>query len=214
MTTTGPTEEQTGVMAMNYNIKEYAREKIETITSALDDSHIKSRFDEPVDKAARKFSHNTSCPVNTKEFHGVIAEFTAHIYQKGLNTEIAFSEPLGYAIELLEDHYRGSYGTGYIAAALDANDPAEGGIDTVLNRLADIIKDIERQKYIKAVFAVNINPADWHLKCEIVSILLEDYRQFLPQHLLDCESWQLASQIQAIMYRYICSDSALQELLY
>ncbi len=198
---------------MNYNTKKYAKEKIETITSALDDSFINSRFDEPVDNAARQFRHYTGCPVNTKEFHAVIAEFAAHIYQKGLNTSIASSEPLGYAIELLENYYQGSYGRGYIAAVLDANDPAEGGIDTVLNRLAEIIKDIDRQKYIKAIFAVNIDPADWHLKCEIVRTLLEDYKYFLPQHLLECEPWQLAGQIPAIMFRYICSDSALQELL-
>ena len=67
-------------------------------------------------------------------------------------------------------------------------------------------------KHIKAVFTVNIDPTDWHLKCEIVSILLDEYKSFLPEHLLGCKPWELANEIPAIMYRYICSESALQQV--
>ena len=83
----------------------------------------------------------------------------------------------------------------------------------VLNRLAEIIKEIERLKHIHAVFIVNIDPTDWHLKCEIVRILLEDYKPFLPKHLLRCKPWELANDIPSIMYKYICSDTTLQQIL-
>ncbi len=199
---------------MNSDIRKQAEQKVKAITTELDQSLIKSRFDEPIDKVVRQFTHTLGCPVSHEEFHRVIAEFAVHIYDKGLNAcWMASGEPLGQVIELLEKHYNGAYGQGYIAAALNANDTHEGGIDTVLKQLAEIIKDVERSKHVNAVFAVNINPADWHLKCEIVSILLADYRQFLPQHLLEYKPWQLANQIPSIMYKYICSDSALWELL-
>ena len=201
-------------MAMNYDNREYAREKIRTITAGLDDLLIKSRFDDPTDEAAKQFTHKADCPITHKVFHEIIADFVAHIYSKGLNARWkASSEPLGYAIELLEGHYNSTYGRGYIAAALDACDACQGGIDAVLNQLAEIIKDTERQKYVNAVFASNIDPTDWPLKCQIVGILLEDYRQFLPENLLQRKPWELANEIPSIMYRYIRGDSVLRQMV-
>jgi hypothetical protein len=211
---TGPTKMQTGVTAMNYDIREYAREKIRTITTELDDSLIKSRFDDPIDEAARQFTHKADCPITQRVFHKIIAGFVAHIYSKALNARWKASpEPLGYAIELLEGHYNSTYGRGYIAAAFDAGDACQGGIDAVLNQLAEIIKDIERQKYVNAIFVINIDPTDWPLKCQIVGILLEEYRQFLPEHLLLCRPWELANEIPSIMYRYIRGDSVLRQMV-
>ncbi len=198
---------------MEHDIKKSARETVETITAKLDYSLIKSQFDEPIDEAARLFIHKTSCPVTHKTFHKVIAEFVTHIYDKGLSARwILSGEPLGQAINLLEKHYSSTYGRGYTAAVLDTSETGEGGIDVVLNQLAEIIKDIERSKHIKAVFAVNIDPSDWHLKCEIVSILLNQYESFLPEHLLRCKPWELVNEIPTIIYRYICSESALQQV--
>ena len=199
---------------MNFDIKKLAREKVETITARLDDSFIKSQCDGPIDDAARQFKHTASIPITHRSFHKVIAEFVVQIYDKGLNARWMMSgEPLGQAIDLLEHYYQGSYGRGYIAAALDANDPEEGGIDAVLHRLAEIIKETERLKYIQAVFIVNIDAADWHLKCEIVRILLEHYKPFLTKHLLQCKPWELANTIPLIMYKYICSNTTLQQVL-
>ena len=198
---------------MSYDIKKHARETIETITAKLDHSLIKTQFDEPIDEAARQFTHKTSYPVTHKAFHKVIAEFVAWIYDKGLNARWMLSgEPLGHAISLLEMHYNSTYGRGYTAAAMDVSETQEGGIDVVLSQLTEIIKDIERVKHIKAVFTVNIDPTDWHLKCEIVSILLDEYKSFIPEHLLRCKPWELVNEIPTIMYRYICSESALQQV--
>ena len=210
-----PIKEEIGVIVMNSDIKKRARKKVEAITAKLDHSLIKNQFDESIDEAARQFTYKTSCPIAHETFHKVIAEFVVWVYDKGLNARwMAPGMPLGQAIDLLEEHYNSVYGRGYIAAALDANDAQEGGIDIVLNRLAEIIKNVERSKHIKAIFAVNIDPADWYLKCEIVSILLEKYSWFLPEHLLRCKPWELVDEISSIMYRYICSDSALHEILF
>ena len=210
-----PVKEEIGVIVMNSDVKKRAIMKVETITAKLDHSLIKSQFDEPIDEAARQFTHKTSCPITHTTFHKVIAEFVVWVYDKGLDARwMASGEPLGQAIDLLEEHYNSVYGSGYIAAALDANDAQEGGIDTVLHRLAEIIKNIERSKHIKAIFTINIDPADWHLKCEIVGILLEKYSCFLPEHLLGCKPWELVDEIPSIMYRYVCSDSALHEILF
>ncbi|MBN1818746.1 MAG: hypothetical protein JW828_15395 [Sedimentisphaerales bacterium] len=199
---------------MNSDIREQAAQKVKAIVAELDPTLIKSRFDEPIDLAVRQFIHKAGCPISPKEFHRIITEFVLHIYDTSFNARwMASIEPLGLVMELLETHYNGAYGRGYIAAALDANDTGEGGMDAVLTQLAEIIKDIERQKYVNAVFAVHINPADWRLKCEIVRILLAYYRPFLPEQLRICKPWELVHEIPFLMYRYIGTDSALQELL-
>ena len=200
-------------MVMEYDIKKSAIETVEKITAKLDHSLIKSMFDEPIDEAARQFTHEAGCPITHIQFHKVTTEFVMHIYDKGLNARwLVSAEPFGQVIDLLEKHYNSTYGRGYTAAILDAGETYEGGIDVVLNQLAGIIKDIERAKHIKAVFTVNIDPTNWHLKCEIVSILLDQYQSFLPEHLLRCKPWELVSEIPTIIYRYICSESALQQV--
>jgi len=201
-------------MVKSCDLKECARATIHTITAQLNQVLIKSQFDDPVDEVARQFAHRADCPSTQNAFHKVIAEFVVQVYEKGLGARWMLSgEPLGHVIALLDDHYQGAYGRGYIAAALEANDFEEGGIDAVLNRLAEIIKDLERLKHIKAVFTVNIAPSDWNLKCEMVGILLQEYKPFLPDRLLARKPWELVDEIPSIMYRCICSDSALQEIL-
>ena len=206
-------KEQIGVTLKNTDIKTRARKTVETISAKLDRSLIKSQFDEPIDEAAGQFTHKAGCPISHNEFHRVITEFVVWVYDKGLSARWKLSaEPLGQVIELLEKHYSSTYGHGYIAAAMDVSETQEGGIDVVLNQLTEIIKDIERSKHIKAIFTVNIDPTDWHLKCEIAGILLEEYKSFLPEHLLKCKPWELVNEIPTIMYRYICSESALQQV--
>lgn len=198
----------------NTDIPEQARRTIGTILTQLDQRLIRSLFDEPIDHAARQFIHDASCPASNKTFHKVIADFTVQVYEQGLNAFWKLSgDPLGEALALLDNYYQGTFGYGYIAAALTANDPAQGGINAVLGMLKEIIKRVERQKYFRRVFATSIETADWHVRCEIVRVLLENYKQFLPEQMLHCEPWELANQIPSMISVYLDSDSALEEIL-
>ena len=198
----------------NTDIPEQAKRTIAAVTAQLNQSLIRSLFDEPIDGAARRFSHAASCPISHEIFHKVITDFVVQIYDLGLNARWKLSgDPLGEALVLLDNYYQGSYGYGYIAAALTANDPAQGGINAVLGMLKEIIKGVERQKYIRRVFTTSIEGTNWHLRCEIVRILLENYKQFLPEQMLQCEPWELVNQIPSMISGYIGSDSALEEIL-
>ncbi len=137
----------------NSELEKLARATIATIMLELDPDRIKSRFDNLVDKASTEFDYEPTCPITHKEFHRIIANFIAHLYNKAGSTRIP-TDPLAEAIWLLEAGYQSTaYGMGYIAALLDANDPAEGGIQTVLTGLTESIKAIKRQEHTTAVFA-------------------------------------------------------------
>ncbi len=199
---------------MNSDLEKRARETIETIMLELDPDRTKSRFDNPIDTALSEFDYEPTCPITHKEFHRIIADFVTHLYDKAA-TVWRFADPLAEAIWLLESGYQSAvYGMGYIAALLDANDPAEGGIRTVLNGLAESIKGIRRQEYTNAVFARYLHGCSWHLRCEIVRVLLEDYRAFMPERLGKCDPTQITDDIPSLISILISSDSILHQMAF
>jgi hypothetical protein len=106
------------------------------------------------------------------------------------------------------------YGTGYVAALLDANDPTEGGIQTVLTGLSESIKEIERQKYTKAIFTQFLHGCSWYQLCEIARILLEDYQAIIPERLAKCYPAQLVDEIPSLISMFISGDSFLQQITF
>lgn len=200
---------------MNSDLEKLARETIAAIMVELDPDRTKDRFDDPIAKAAREFGYDPICPIAHKEFHRTVAGFVEQVYDKGLATSWMLTDPLAEALWLLENGYESAvYGTGYVAALLDANDPAEGGIQTVLTGLAELIKDIERQKYIRAVFARYLHGCSWALRCEIAQVLLEDYRAFLPERLGKCAPAQLADEIPSLLLMLLSTNSILQQIAF
>jgi len=200
---------------MNSKHEKLARETIEMIMLKLDPDRIKSQFDNPIDKASRGFDYKPTCPITHKEFHRIVAEFVAHLHDKTAAISWIPADPLAEAIWLLEAGYQSAvYGTGYIAALLDANDPAEGGIQTVLTGLAESIKGIRRQEYTTAVFARYLHGCSWYLRCGIARILLEDYGPFMPERLGKCAPMQLADEIPALVLMLISNDSVLHQVTF
>jgi len=200
---------------MNSDLEKRARETIEMIMVELDPDRIKNRFDDPIAKAAREFDYEPICPITHKDFHRIIAVFVQQVYGRALTASWMFTDPLAEAIWLLETGYQSAvYGTGYIAALLDANDPAEGGIQTVLTGLAESIKGIKQQQYTRAVFARYLHGCTWRLRCEIAQVLLEDYRAFLPERLSKCAPAHLADEIPSLISMIISSDSVLQQIAF
>ena len=197
------------------DITERARQTIDTIAAQLDPNLLKSQFDEPIDRVARQFKCETTYSVGHKIFHRLIAEFVQQIYENGLKASWLLTDPLAEAISLLDRYYQSAvYNTGYVAALLDANDAAEGGIQTVLTSLAESVKDIERQKYIAAVFTWHLRRNSWPLQCEIARILLEDCQAFVPERLAGCVPAQIVDEIPSLIHMFICSDAALQQIAF
>ena len=192
-------------------IKKLAHEKFEAITAELDEVLIKKRIDGPIDAAVKNFRYYVKPSLDYKQIHRIFSDFLRHIYENGLQTDWAIPDPLAKAIILLENYYQGTRAIGYPAAMLDAGDTEYGGIDIVLNQLAEIIKTIERQKYFSGVFARHINPCDWHLNREIAGVLLEQYRPILPPLIRKCVSAQIVDLIPDLINKYLNSYSTLRQ---
>jgi hypothetical protein len=81
-----------------------------------------------------------------------------------------------------------------------------------LTQVAEIIRTIERQDYVAAIFSRHIDPSDWPLRCEIVEVLLERYRLLLLPELLECATWQLVDDIPAMVLRILSSCPPIVKL--
>ena len=197
---------------MYSDLKKQAEETIAKIIALLNETSIKTMVDEPIDKVVKEFCYDVGQPVTHREFHQLIEHFVCTIYEEGLNDFWRPLDPLAEALSLLEKHYQGTYAFGYSSARLDANDSMHGGIDSVLQRIAESIKSIERAKHIQSVFVRYINPCDWQLRCEIVDILLEYCRPFLPPQMLRCVFKQMVDDIPLLMNIYLNSENIMQQI--
>ena len=198
---------------MSCDMEEPARETISVIVAKLDSSLMKSRFDEPIIKVALEFTCDPKFPITHKDFNKIVADFVQQIYERALRASWMLTDPLAEAIFLLEHHYNSpAYGPGYVAALMHANDGAEGGVQAVLNGLAEAIMNIERQKYIERVFTWHLHGCSWELQCDIAKLLLEEYQPFIPPQLRRCVPAQLVDEIQSIIQMYVCSDFMIQQI--
>ena len=191
-----------------------AQAVIATIIADLDEDLIRRRFDEPVDAMVRRFRYQAEDPVTSETFHRVVSDFVRQVYAEGLGKPAQLIDPLSEALDLLDHHYESpAYGRGYVAARLEACDPARGGLPGVITSLAEIIKAVERQKYVQGVFHRHLMGIDWEVRCTIARLLLERDSAFIPRQLATCAPALLADEIPSMLLTALRIDSVVHQIL-
>ena len=172
---------------------------LDAILADLDESRIRAQIDEPIETVLREFTEGIDYTAAPRTAHEVFSQFVQCVYRDGLRAPWKAADPDATTLLLLESRYHGLQFDGYSGAIQDATGPAPGGVTFALTQLADIIRTQEREGYIDAVFTRRIDPFNWRLRCEIVAVLLERYRPWLPPHLLEYAVWQLLDEIPAMV---------------
>ena len=190
--------------------REQARSIIAAIIANLDEDRIKQRIDEPVDAVVRRLPGHGGKTVASEMFHSVVAGLLQWIYTEGLNKPMQTTDALRETLDLLDRHYQSPvYGRGYVAARLDACDPAHGGLADVMKSLAEIVKADERQKYVQGVFFRHMAGIDWDVRCQIVRLLLEQDVPFVPERLSGHPPGLITDEIAAVIHEHLQMDSIL-----
>ena len=182
---------------------------LDAILEDLDESRIRTQIDEPIETVLHEFNDCVERYAESRTAREVFSQFVQCVYRDGLRAPWKVADPNATTLMLLENHYRGLQSEGYHAAVLDATGPAVGGMTFALTQLAEIIRTRERQEYVDTVFTRRIDPFNWRLQREIVEVLLERYRPWLPPQLLDCATWQLVDEIPAMVLHLLSSGSAM-----
>jgi hypothetical protein len=196
---------------MNFKLETLALGIIDTITELLDEHRLAQEIDHPIEEALTSFQYEAENSPTKDQFHDIVARFIQTVYVHNLEKP-PLLDPLSHAIAVLENQYQGVYARGYTAARIEANNPQQGGIDAVLQRLAESITASEREKYVRAVIVQYLNPADWKTRCEIAKLLLEYCQPFLPQEMHRCVPSQFADDIPLLMNIYLNNKDVIRHI--
>ena len=189
-----------------------AEKVLDRIFRHLSEDHIRKRIDEPIEAVLQDFTGRLEKSGENSTPPEVFSEFVRRVYTDGLGAGWHVVNAVATSLGLLEGHYQGLWSEGYCAAVLDATDSNMGGLGFVLAQLAEIIKTKERQDYVQAVFASQIDPSDWHLRCEIVKVLLDQYGPLLSPMLRQCPPPQIVDEIPALALAIISSHTTMNKI--
>ena len=191
-----------------------AAEAIEGIFELLGGGHL-NEIEERIDRAVERFTFDEPASFSTSIFHKVITDFVRHVYEHGLALQQKLSPVQGCAeaIAILEAHYKSTYANGYEAALLDAASPEGNGLLVVISAMAGAIKERERQRYSRWIYASRLDSLDWKTRCRVAEILIDRNRLFLPQELLHWDPALLASDIHGLMNLILHADGFAQQIL-
>jgi len=187
---------------------------LERIFFLLEETKVRREIEDPIDEILTSVEITSQPSVSLDEFHQAIADFIRKTYRYGLrlSRELSLSQARSEAICLLEQLYQGSHSKGYEAALLDLTNPELDGLNVVLAVLAEGIKVRERERYIRWVFASQLDPSDWQTKCEIAELMIDRLRPFLHEELALCGPAQRADQLPEIIASELESGGFLQQL--
>ena len=186
---------------------------IDTILNLLNEERVARAIDEPIDMTVKAFQLKVKVPLSHSDFNRVIAEFVRDLHQKGLRLprHLSDQEALTEAVSLLEKHYQSIHTRGYDGALLDVSGSKLEGLDPVLSRLAESIKEAERGKYVEWVFFDNVDQLDWDARYQLVSTYLTQYKNILPPHLREMDPARLADHFKDLILNHLSVDSQMKQ---
>ena len=198
----------------NYEHNLSSEKILDTIINLLNEERVARTIDEPIDLTVKAFQLKVKAPLSHSEFNRVIAEFVSGIYKKGLRLprHLSGQEALTEAVSLLEKYYQGIYSKGYDEALLDAAGNDQEGLRYVLSQLAESIKTVERDKYVRWVFANTIDQSDWETRRRIAATYLMQYKDFLSPELREIDPARLVDGFQNLILNLVSTKSLLRQV--
>ncbi len=187
---------------------------LDNIFSLLDNDLIYNEIDLRVDCAMKSFEIKFKVN-NHKEFNIIITSLVKHIYQHGLSVQMNLTETkaLEEAIWILEKYYRGEHTSGYDDALFDAINQEQYGIEFVIEIIVELIKSLEREKYIYSVLTKNIDPRDWNLRKKLVEEIINRFSDLLPSELKELTSSQLTPYLEQLIKQFANTSHAINNYI-
>jgi hypothetical protein len=206
--------ERRSLVMTNSECEPFAEKVLEDIMELLDEERISREVDTPIDQAVQTFRLRIKKPLSHGGFNRVIDEFVRHLYRTGLRLprELTHGEALTEAVYLLENTYRGVYTSGYEGALLDARDGTLEGVESVLSRLGESIKVIEREKYTRWALIAHVERLDWSTRYRLVLAYLKRYNELLPQKFRELDPARLVDYIPDLVINHLAASTLLREL--
>jgi hypothetical protein len=187
---------------------------LDTIMDLLNEERMAREIDERIGLAVETFQVKVKVPLSHSDFNRVISGFVRDLYQKGLRLSryLSGQEALTEAVSLLEKYYQGNHTNGYDGALLDAAGNDLEGLESILSQLAESIKAVEREKYMKWVFADTVDQLDWEARRRIAATYLVKYKDLLSPEHRDMDPARLADHLQDLIINLLSTDSLIRQI--
>ncbi len=196
----------------NSDRKSKEEEILDTLIELLREEHVSQIIDEPIDHALQEFQLEIIEPLTHMDFNRTVSRFFREVTAKALypNRDLSETESLAQAVFFLEKNYRGVQIPGYDGAWMDVSSEGED-IEQVLFQLADSIKQVEREKYMRWVFLSNVDQLDWEGKERLVSTYFRRYRKELPPQFVAMDPFRFIELIPELLLNVASLDSATRQ---
>jgi hypothetical protein len=187
---------------------------LDNIMELLDVDRMAIEIDEPLNQAAQSFQQEVPVPITHPAFNQVVSAFARHVYSCGLRLprNLSGEEALSEAIHILNKYYEGVNTWGYDGALLDATSANLEGLELVLFRLAESLKELERTKYVEWVFASNLYPLEWEMHHQVVFAFLKRNREFLPAELQDIDPARIIDHLPVLVSNHVSTERTVRQI--
>lgn len=174
---------------------------IDEILDALSEETLQILINDPIDRAVKTFPFRFERVDKHSAFIRILGAFVQHLYKQGLwaPRNLTDAEAQEEALWFLERHYRGEHDQGFEGACLDSMRGSRFGLEGLLDKIAAIQKDQERQKYISWVLTSHIDPSDWQLRMQLTEEYIHRHGRLWPVEVQAFKTFQLALSLEDLL---------------
>jgi hypothetical protein len=192
-----------------------ARQALQRLTEALDDSAMARRIDEPINLALERYLAAHEMPSERREFLAATADLVRVLCraESGGQTDLCPDAAKDEAVYLMETQYRGKYIDGFEGALMDAGQKERLNPADVWRELASIVKARRRARYLAYVKARFLDALEWDTRLAIAEILMARCRQSLPEPLRSLPIELAADEILDLLASDWTSDAQLEQVV-
>jgi len=199
---------------MNFERDHSPDQVLDNIMELLDADRMAIEIDEPLNEAAQSFQEEVPAPITHSAFNQAVSAFVRHVYSCGLRLprNLSGEEALSEAIHILNKCYEGVNTWGYDGALRDATCANLEGLELVLFRLAESLRELERAKYVEWVFASNLYALEWEIHHQVVSAFLKRNREFLPTELRGIDPARLVDHLPDLVGNHVSTERTVRQI--
>jgi len=181
---------------------------IEGLLDELDERTIAARIGIPHDEARMRYPLHSNTVKNFEDFSRIIGDYFNYHFTSCVSCggNLSASEAIGRAKEILEQEYRRREGD-IVTAYNDSHDGTNGGLRTILDKIAEGLKAESVERHIRDAFDRYVAPNSWQIKVEIIRQFLARCGSFLSSSIRLDQPERYAQNYQVLIKSYA---SALQ----
>lgn len=182
---------------------------LEQILAELDENHLATLYDEPIQKCYLTFLETHPEPTDYQTFNQSLTAFTTLVFKEALplKTDLTPELAFGKAKQLLDHHYPAG---GYERAYLDATLPHGPGHTTVLKTLTEAL--ITQQHTHHITWTIMKHTVTWQSKLTLTQQILQHHPHLLPPELTTQPAWILTDQIPELLRAISLASSVLHTI--